>query len=254
MKSEKKALLGIALLFVFFVAFNGCLGEKTQETPTPTPSTPTPTKTLQPTPTPQPTVKETPQPSIEPTLAPTPTPVSETIVLDGRKNYSGLLKGDENTAFQIALTKKSLKLFLMLDEIEEKYMPPHFDYFEKRGCSVKKRENIARFVDGRKITISKKEGSIFEIKIMHPLIYKSERLESLQKDGKIIRVDTKEKKIVYSSFYEPYNGLLLYYVFTVEDYITIGFDEYLFGTGNYDYLAKKFVEKFCELDDKNFKE
>lgn len=258
MQLKKLALL--ALIAVVIVS-SGCSQEKNQLQPaptqTPTPQTPSPTPnptTSTPSPIPSPiTPTLTPTPKPIPKETPLPTPTPETVVIDGNKQNWDDLSPEESKAMNISLKEKSFKLFCKLPEIFYNYTAGSLLWQEKyRGCSKRKREALEEFVNGIRVTITRLDENIYEVKATHPLIYKGERFER-QRAGKTITVDTGSEKIVNSLFYQPYNGLLLHSVFTAEDQLLLGFSEYQFGIQDYKTMSDRFAEKFCMLSDEDFR-
>ena len=245
---------------LLLIGLSGCNGEEGpgEATPTPEPSpTPTPSPTATPTPTPTPT--PSPTPTLTPTPAPTPTPTETpfvppiTTVFEGTTENWNSLSEDENAAMNIALKNDVFWLFCNFTSIYDDYVSGSLAWYEEhKDCSAVKRSALESFYSGRKVSIQETGENIFEITASHPLLYKETRFESLKKP-RTIRVDLGQEKAVYSDFYQPTQGYMFYFVFTIEDHLRLGFREDLFKTSDYETMASRFVEKFCSIEDDLFK-
>ncbi len=252
--------IALALLIVLAITASGCSQGKNEVQPTPVPA-PQATQTPIVTPSPSDTPAQHPSPEIPtfplPIPAPAPAPTtpkvtSETIVVNGnRENWS--LSAQEKKAVQIALNDKSFRLFYELPRIYQNHISASLKWQEKyKNCSPKKRVALKGFVEEIRIVIREVDKNVYEIKATHPLLYGGKRFE-WQNTPRRITVDIGKNEVVNSTFYQPYNGLLLRSVFTAEDQLMLGFSEYYFGTRDYKTMADRFTQTFCKMSDEDFR-
>jgi len=192
-----------------------------------------------------------------PADCPMPPVYPEKTVVDANKDNADSLNSDENAALMLALTDNGFRLFYNFSDFYNNYLS-HYLTKERLldKCSQNKLYLIEKFSKEREVTIKKVEEKFYEIKFIYPHIFaEGQRNKENFSNEQTILVDVRDKKIIKFDFQGSRNGMLLYYIFHIDQIIDYGYDgfkEEYYTSGDFNKMAEEFATSFCRVPDEYY--